>query len=303
MCRGAPAPFVLSWDLDRTSPLDRLDHDGDGPGPELVTEPLVISPASPPCLIGCPIVPARVVAMMITLIVSPIASGFAPGPDRGDPSMNEPGRQPLLAFYYEQLNRDGDLDSFQNRVDARYSETTLRRLVSSADVQARRGAVTALGLIGDFGCNDALGPALADEDPTVRQLASQSLWSIWFRAGTDEQNETLRLVVELNNRGLTREAQRQATRLIAEAPNFAEAYNQRAIASFVLGEFVESAADCKRVLELNPYHFGAFGGLGQCYLKLGRPDLALETYRRSLTIQPHDEGLKRLIEALEADRS
>ncbi len=216
--------------------------------------------------------------------------------------MSEPGRQPLLAFYYEQLDRDGDLDTFQVRVEARYSETTLRRLVSSADVRARRGAVSALGLIGDFGSNDALGSALADEDPAVRQLAVSSLWSIWFRAGSDEQNEKLRLIVEFNNRGLPREAQRQATRLIAEAPTFAEAYNQRAIASFVLGEFVESAADCKRVLELNPYHFGALGGLGQCYLRLGRPDLALETYRRSLAIQPHDEGLKRLIKTLEADR-
>jgi tetratricopeptide (TPR) repeat protein len=246
-------------------------------------------------------VPPRVVAISMALIAFPIASGFAPRPDQAAPSLNEPGRQPLLAFYYEQLDRDGDLDAFQARVQARYSEATLRRLVSSSDVRARRGAVSALGLIGDFGSNRVLGPTLADEDPVVRQLAVQALWSVWFRAGTDEQNATLRLVVELNNRGLTREAQRQATRLIAEAPNFAEAYNQRAIASFVLGEFVESAADCNRALELNPYHFGALGGLGQCYLRLGRPDLALETYRRSLAIQPHDEGLKRLIEALEAE--
>lgn len=252
--------------------------------------------------------PSRVVERLLILLAlsfaaSPEALALAsPGLDHGNPAMNEPGRQPLLAFYYEQLDRDSDLDTFQERIEARYSEATLRRLVSGHNVQARRGAVTALGLIGSFESNPALGAALADEDPTVRRLASQSLWSVWFRAGTPEQNERLQVIVQVLNRGLAREARELASRLIVEAPDFAEVINQRAIASFNLGEFAESAADCQRVLELNPYHFGALSGLAQCYLSLGRPDLALDSFRRLLAMQPHDEGLKRVIATLELDQ-
>src|SRR5690606_12090469 len=121
-----------------------------------------------------------------------------------------------------------------------------------------------------------------DDDPIVRGLASDALWAIWFRADTPENNARLREVRERMNLGRLDEAHRLATELIALAPEFAEAYNQRAIASYSLGRFAESAADCRRVLELNPYHFGALNGLAGCYLKLGRTDLALETFRRLL---------------------
>ena len=51
-----------------------------------------------------------------------------------------------------------------------------------------------------------------------------------------------------------------AARLIARAPKFAEAYNQRAIALFIQRRFEEEREDCRRVLELNPYHIGAVSG-------------------------------------------
>ena len=61
-----------------------------------------------------------------------------------------------------------------------------------------------------------------------------------------------------------------ATRLIAIAPAFAEAYNQRAIIYFEQGRYAESARDCRRVLSINPYHFGALAGLFQCQIGLDR---------------------------------
>jgi tetratricopeptide (TPR) repeat protein len=89
--------------------------------------------------------------------------------------------------------------------------------------------------------------------------------------------------------------------LIGQASNFAEAYNQRAIAHFVQGHFQESAADCERVLERNPYHFGALGGLAQCQLALGQRPEALKTLRRALRLQPYSEGLRELVATLEAE--
>ena len=63
--------------------------------------------------------------------------------------------------------------------------------------------------------------------------------------------------------------------LIKRAPGFAEAYNQRAILHFRMKEFQKSVADCEKVLKLNPLHFGALGGMAQCYINLRRPRAAL----------------------------
>ena len=68
-----------------------------------------------------------------------------------------------------------------------------------------------------------------------------------------------------------------ATRLIARAPGFAEAYNQRAIVYFLQGRFAESIQDCKEVLARNPFHFGAISGMAQSQDRLNRPQDVLES--------------------------
>lgn len=215
--------------------------------------------------------------------------------------MPEPHSASLLVSYYETFLRDHDLDGFRRQVLERYTEGTLARVAASGDVQSRRAAVLALGLVGTFGVNDVVGRALRDRDPVVRSLANNALWAIWFRADTPENNATLERVRGLIQRQRIDEARELATRLIARAPGFAEAYNQRAIAYFFLGRFEESAADCRRVLERNPYHFGALSGLGQCYVKLNQRREALKIFRRALKLQPYSEGLREAVATLEAE--
>lgn len=220
----------------------------------------------------------------------------------GASGMLEPHAGSLLIDYYDTFLRDRDLGEFRDRVLARYTEETLCRvLASSAQVNARRGAVLALGVVGTFdGCNSTLGRAMRDDDAVVRTMAERALWVIWFRADTPENNQTLEEVRLLAATGRPDEAIDLATKLIARAPRFAEAYNQRAIAYFKLGRHAESAEDCQRVLAVNPYHIGALGGLAQCQLQLDQPREALKTLRRSLKLQPHSQALSDNIRALEA---
>jgi Flp pilus assembly protein TadD len=91
-----------------------------------------------------------------------------------------------------------------------------------------------------------------------------------------------------------------ASRLIARAPKYAEAYNQRAIALFIQGRFAESAEDCQRVLKLNPYHVGAISGLAQCQIQLNQLHEALGTLRRAAKLQPHSQSIRENIQVLEA---
>lgn len=215
--------------------------------------------------------------------------------------MREPDAGSLLVAYYEKFLADQDIESFQRQVSARYTEGTLARLVQSGDLPARRAGVLALGLIGTFQSNAVVARALRDSDPTVRDLADNALWAIWFRADTPENNAMLEQVRLLIRHERLEDAVKLASRLIGRAPGFAEAYNQRAIAHFFLGHFQESADDCQRVLERNPYHIGALAGLAQCQIQLDQRREALKTFRRALRLQPFSQGLRQAVSALEAE--
>jgi tetratricopeptide (TPR) repeat protein len=135
----------------------------------------------------------------------------------------------------------------------------------------------------------------------VRSMAEDSLWAIWFRADTSAHNEILSKVAVAISRGQLGQAEALVTQLIASAPNFAEAYNQRAIIYFLQRRFAESVQDCERVLSRNPYHFGALSGMAQSQVRLNRPRDALISLHRAMKIQPHNTTLRESIRILEAE--
>lgn len=218
---------------------------------------------------------------------------------------------PLLVEAYEKLPqpRPGDdpdlfragvadaMREFRAEVRAKYTEGTLQRLLVADDSKARRAAALAFGLVGTMRSNAALAAALHDPDGLVRRLAADSLWEVWFRAGSDAENGQLREALQLPDH---LQAVAALDELIREAPEFAEAINQRAILRFRRGEYSRSAADCEAVLKLNPFHFGAAAGLGQCGLRTNRPKAALRAFRQALQINPDLDGVKDTIRGLEA---
>ncbi len=218
----------------------------------------------------------------------------------GATGMPEPHSGSLLVQFYESYLKDQDVDTFRQNVWTRYTEGTLARLVDAPDPQARRSAIFALGLSGTYAVNAPVAKALRDPDPTVRRIADMALWAIWFRADTPENNATLEQVRELINKQRLEDAIALATRLIERSPQFAEAYNQRAIAEFFLGRFKESAQDCRKVVERNPYHTGALSGLANCQIRLDKRESALETLRRAAKIQPYSADIRQLILAIES---
>ena len=191
-------------------------------------------------------------------------------------------RQPLLLAWYNDLpqRQRGErtrtwnqrlrkaLHDYGHRVQSRYFESALENMLGWADADVRQAATLALGLTGAMDVNAALAQRLHDDDPTVRQLAADALWSIWFRADTPDNNHELQRLIALKLTADTRDsilASYQA--LLQKAPRFAEVYNQRAIVYYRLGEYTRAVADCDKVLRLNPYHFGAASGMAQCFMK------------------------------------
>jgi tetratricopeptide (TPR) repeat protein len=186
--------------------------------------------------------------------------------------------------------------AFRAAVRDRYTEGTLQRLLAAADgAKARQAAALALGLVGTPAAVPVVAAALHDADVTVRRFAADALWELWFRGGTDGQNERLREAAREPDPAKARAA---LDDLIRDAPAFAEAHNQRAIWYFRRGDFARAVEDCETVLRLNPHHFGAAAGLGQCLLKLNRPRAALRAFRQALAINP-DLDLHDAVRALE----
>jgi tetratricopeptide (TPR) repeat protein len=240
------------------------------------------------------------IALAIAIWLGPLPKCHA-SPRYGADSMLEPHTASLLVDYFETFLRSRDIEAFQRSVMIRYNEGTLERLARSHGSQARRAAILALGLVGSMRVNETVAKGLRDPDPAVRNLSQSALWAIWYRADSHQNNAALQQVRDLIGRERFTEALELADQLIARAPSFAEAYNQRAIAYFSREMFAESALECRRVLERNPYHIGALGGLAQCYLRLDRRRDALATLRRSLKLQPYNDSLRQAVETLEAE--
>ncbi|WP_162665883.1 tetratricopeptide repeat protein [Gemmata massiliana] len=190
----------------------------------------------------------------------------------------------------------GALREFRDEAREHYTEGTLQRLLMTGAVNARRAAARAIGLIGTSESVPTAAAALRDEDPLVRHFATDSLWELWFREGTEEQTQRLQDAVRESD---SAKARAELESLLQEAPKFAEVHNQRAIWFFKRGEFARAIEDCETVLRLNPHHFGAAAGMGQCLLKLNRPRAALRAFRQALDINPNLD-LHETVRALEA---
>lgn len=206
--------------------------------------------------------------------------------------MATPGRTAQIYNYYQAYLNDQDTAAFIRKVSGVYTTGTLERLTTHPRREVRRGAAMALGLLADYRSNAALGRCLVDEDRIVRTLAENGIRSLWRRPGNDRLRQHLARIIRYNSAARYKEAIAAATALIGDAPHCAEAWNQRAVAYYNLNRFTDSINDCHQALEINPYHFDAATGMGQCYLQLNDPLAALECFRRALRLNPGLEGVR-----------
>ncbi|HUS54130.1 MAG TPA: tetratricopeptide repeat protein [Thermohalobaculum sp.] len=74
--------------------------------------------------------------------------------------------------------------------------------------------------------------------------------------------------------------------LVERAPNWAEAWNQRATVLYLQQNFEDSLVDVERVLELEPKHFGALAGKAIMLMQQGRTTLGQKALREALALDP-----------------
>ena len=170
------------------------------------------------------------------------------------------------------------------------------------DPAVRRAAVARLGEVGAMADADRLVARLGDDDAPVRQLAEAALWQIWSRSG-DRAIDALFLlgVQQMEARQLV-EAVATFSEVIRRKPAFAEGWNRRATAYYLLGRFELSMHDCDEVLKRNRNHFGALSGYGQMYLTLDDIDRAQPYLERALKLNPNMAGVAATLQLIEQYR-
>ena len=128
----------------------------------------------------------------------------------------------------------------------------------------------------------------------------QKIWEIWTTHPTDEKlTQELLKGSNLMQGETIPESIKIFSKLIERDPNWAEAWNKRATALYLIGDYEGSQKDIEKVLELEDRHFGALAGQGLVNIKLENYERAIESYKRAQEIYPAMQSPKIMIEQIE----
>lgn len=127
--------------------------------------------------------------------------------------------------------------------------------------------------------------------PAEIEALQSGIWQLWLTSGDVAIDKEL----EAGMRAMQAEDQTRAikyfTQIIQIKPAFAEAWNKRATAYYLRGEYRASLLDIDETLQREPRHFGALWGQVSILRQLGDYGHALRVLRRLSTICPHLPGL------------
>ena len=137
--------------------------------------------------------------------------------------------------------------------------------------------------------------ALKQSDPALRDRASSALWHLWFHQKGVYGAQQLMRAEDLLQTSQPQLAEALLSEIINAQPDFAEAWNRRAVLRYTCADYWRAIADCQQAIQLVPYHFGALHGLGLCHSAVGNYTAAIQAFRQALAVQPYALTNQRMI--------
>ena len=133
--------------------------------------------------------------------------------------------------------------------------------------------------------------AVAEEEKEINKITNQ-IWKIWHEIDDPKITRDFETGVQMMNLGYYKRSIDYFDKVILHKPNFAEAWNKRATAHFMMGNFDLSMQDIGQTLQLEPRHFGALDGMGLIFIHTNQHEKAIEIYDKMLEIFPNSIGTK-----------
>jgi tetratricopeptide (TPR) repeat protein len=192
-----------------------------------------------------------------------------------------------------------DPETLQRLLAAQSPADVLAAVVDTSPRDVQRAAVVALGWKGMTAHSALLRALLHQAEPGLAELAEDSLWRIWMRAGSSHGNAELAGAINFIGAQRCPEALSALDSLVAAEPGFAEAHHQRGIVLFMLDRPAEAEVAFRRAVELNPDHFPALVSLGHTALHQGELLTAADCYQRALRLNPRLTTVREMLQKLE----
>jgi tetratricopeptide (TPR) repeat protein len=138
---------------------------------------------------------------------------------------------------------------------------------------------------------------VAPDDDSAKTIENR-IWAAWLASGSDTVNLLMnraKSAVESNDLDL---AIRLLDSVIELKPKYIEAWNRRATVFFLKKDYGNSLRDLRKVLAMEPRHFGALTGLGMILQDIGDEKHALDAYRKAVEVYPRLKGMDDKIKTL-----
>ena len=124
------------------------------------------------------------------------------------------------------------------------------------------------------------------------------IWTIWMEGGSEETNTMMKRGCRFLENHNYDSAIRVFARMIRRNGHYAEAWNKRATAYYLRGDYKLSIDDIRHTLQLEPRHFGALSGWASISLVVGDHWGALKALERLYELRPNQPGLRQQINDL-----
>jgi Tfp pilus assembly protein PilF len=148
---------------------------------------------------------------------------------------------------------------------------------------------------------DLMGQLRTADNPRAADLILREITAEWSRSGSPAIDLLLKRGVDAAEAGDYHAAVEHLTAAIDHAPDFAEAYHERATAYYLAGDVGPALDDLRQTLVLNPDHFVAMQGVAVIMMEMGDKQRALDAFRLILGLNPQDPELPRVIGQLERE--
>ncbi len=146
--------------------------------------------------------------------------------------------------------------------------------------------------------NDLFRELAMDEPPRPVEEIEDQIWALWSSHEDRIAEETMAAAVEALSSGALKKARPLLDHLVAKHPDWPEAWNKRATLASIEKRDADSLLDIAQTLRLEPRHFGAIAGFGNICLRHGHLNEARAAFQIALSINPHMEDLRDMLENL-----